>query len=54
MLDITDFSQYDYDDYRCLYLSIKRKPSNPMPMDFREGIPNIQTIADSQRDNNKK
>lgn len=54
MLDITVFSKYDYDDFRCLYLRIARKPSNPMPMDFREGIPDIQTIANTQRKDKRK
>ena len=53
MLDITAFSHYDYNDFRCLNLRIARKPGNPMPMDFRKGLPDIQTIANIQRKDKK-
>jgi hypothetical protein len=38
--DISFFSKFDYDDYKCLYLKVPRKPTNPTLLDFREGVPN--------------
>ncbi len=41
---VLNFLQYDYDDRATVYISIPRKPCNPTTLDFREGVPDLETF----------
>lgn len=51
LYSIMNFLKYDYDDRVTLYLKIPRKPCNPTMLDFREGIPDLETIIKSNKSN---
>lgn len=41
---LMQFAKYGYDERRELFLNIPRKPCNPVTLDFREGIPDLETL----------
>jgi hypothetical protein len=42
------FLNYGYDDRVTIYIKMPRKPCNPIALDFREGIPDVETIIQSK------
>lgn len=52
LCSIMSFSNYGYDDRQQLFLNIPRKPCNPVTLDFREGIPDLETFIKSKQDRN--
>lgn len=50
---VLNFLQYDYDDRVTVYLNIPRKPCNPTILDFRKGVPDLETFIQSNRDKQK-
>lgn len=51
LFSVKSFLKYGYDDRATLYLKIPRKPCNPTILDFREGIPDIGTYIQQQKEN---
>ena len=47
---VLSFLQYDYDDRATVYLNIPRKPCNPTTLDFRKGVPDLETFIQSNKD----
>ena len=45
---VKNFLNYGYDDRVTLYIKMPRKPCNPITLDFREGIPDVETIIQSK------
>ena len=43
------FLNYRYDDYDTLYLRLPRKPCNPIMLDFRENVPDLETLIRTER-----
>ena len=43
------FLRYGYNDRATIYLSIPRKPCNPTTLDFRKGVPDLETFIQSNR-----
>lgn len=50
LYSVRQFLQYDYDERAKVYLNIPRKPCNPITLDFRKGVPDIETIIRSNKD----
>ena len=49
LCSIREFLEYNYDDRVTLYMNIPRKPCNPTTLDFRAGIPALETIIKSSK-----
>lgn len=47
---VLSFLRYGYDDRDTVYLNIPRKPCNPTILDFREGVPDLETFIQINRD----
>lgn len=47
---LLSFLEYRYDDRVELYLKLPRKPCNPTILDFREGIPDIGTLIEKEKE----
>lgn len=45
LFSLRSFLDYRYDSRAKVYLNIPRKPCNPTTLDFREGIPDIETAT---------
>lgn len=52
LFSIREFLKYNYDDRVTLYMNIPRKPCNPTTLDFRAGIPALETIIKSNKNEN--
>lgn len=50
LCSIMSFLNYGYDERCLLFLNIPRKPCNPVTLDFREGLPDLETIIKSKQD----
>lgn len=50
LYSIIHFSNYGYNDRRQLFLNIPRKPCNPITLDFRENVPDLETLIKSNKD----
>ncbi len=50
LYSVLSFLQYGYDDRAKVYLNIPRKPCNPIVLDFRQGVPNLETFIKSNKD----
>ena len=48
---VLNFLQYGYDDRITLYLNIPRKQCNPLTLDFRTDVPDLETIVYSESQN---
>ncbi len=49
LYSINSFLNYGYEDRETLYLKIPKKICNPTILDFREGVPDIETIITSSK-----
>ena len=47
---LLEFLKYGYNDRVTQYLQIPRKPCNPAILDFREGIPDVETFIKYQKE----
>ena len=50
LLSINSFLNYGYNDRVTLYLNIPRKPCNFTMLDFREGIPDMETLIKTSQE----
>ena len=50
LFSVLSFLQYSYDDRATVYLKIPRKPCNAVILDFRDGIPDLETFIRSNKD----
>lgn len=46
---ILSFLNYSYDERRIVYLNIPRRPCNPTTLDFRDGVPDLETFIESNK-----
>ena len=52
LYSVKSFLNYRYDDYDTVYLKIPRKPCNPIMLDFRENVPDLETVIRTERTQN--
>lgn len=50
LYSLRDFLKYDYDDRVTVYINIPRKPCNPTTLDFREGVPDLESLIKSNKE----
>lgn len=50
LYSVLNFLWYDYDDRATVYLNIPRKPCNPSVLDFRKGVPDLESFIQLNKD----
>lgn len=50
LFSLLSFLRYGYDDRATVYLNIPRKPCNATILDFRNGVPDLETFIRSNKD----
>lgn len=48
---IKSFLKYGYDERATVFLNVPRKPCNPIILDFREDVPDLDTFIQSKKSN---
>lgn len=50
LFPVLSFLRYSYDDRATVYLNIPRKPCNATILDFRDGVPDVETLIQENKD----